>query len=152
MLAFVVVIFIIGGILIGGVGPPQATPMLQSHAFLHASIPASTVNLAAQDSRGPKLERPTITIGICMEDWNIFTHRRRIFINGCGIAETSASAQLFQCASRELGDSLLKSDAIIITLPSADLLTAMQRLANVWSLQDFLAAGFERDILLGTWM
>ena len=79
----------------------------------------------------PKLERPTVTLGIIMEDWNIFTHRWRIFKDGCGIAETSTCGQLFQCASRELGYSLSKSDANIVTLLSADLLTAMQRLAVI---------------------
>ena len=45
--------------------------------------------------------------------------------------ETSASAQLFQSASRELGDRLLKSDANIVTTLIADLLTAMQRLTII---------------------
>ena len=48
-----------------------------------------------------------------------------------GIAETSACAQLFQCASRELGYSLSKSDANIVTMLSANLLTAMQQLAVI---------------------
>ena len=41
-----------------------ACARLQSHAFLHTPIPGPALKTAAQDSRGPKLEKPTITIGI----------------------------------------------------------------------------------------
>ena len=41
-----------------------------------------------------------VTIGVCVEDWNIFTCRWRVFNDGCGIAETSAAARLFQRAIR----------------------------------------------------
>ena len=108
-----------------------ACARLRSHAFLHTSVPAPAVNAAAQDSCGPKLERPKVTIGISMEYWNIFTHCWRVFKDGYGLAETYASVQLFQCAGRELGDSQMKSDANIVTLLSANLFTAMQRLAVI---------------------
>ena len=105
----------------------KLSPVLVFKATLHLPVRGPALKTAAQDSRGPKLERPTITIGIIA---------RRIEISSLiargdehEIAKSSASAQLFQCACRELGDSLLKSDANIVTLPSADLLTAMQRLA-----------------------
>ena len=72
-----------------------------------------------------------ITIGVSMKDWNIFTHRWPAFKDGCGIVETSASVQIFHCGSRELADSLLKSDTNIVTQPFAALLTAMQRLTII---------------------
>ena len=103
----------------------------QQRAAAYAALLPSLVNAAAQDSRVPKLEKTTVTIGVRIEDWNIFTHRWRVFKDGCGIAETSAFSQLFRCASCKLDASLLKSDANIVTLLSADLLTAMQRLAVI---------------------
>ena len=50
---------------------------------------------------------------------------------GSGINEASATAQLFQCASQGLGDSLLKSDAEIVSKPLQELLSAMRRLAVI---------------------
>ena len=89
-----------------------------------------TTAISSGKSRA-KLERPQIDIGVSLEQWNIFTRRWRVFKAGSGITDASASSQLFQCASRELGDSLLKSDVEICTKPLADLLTFMQKLAVI---------------------
>ena len=48
-----------------------------------------------------------------------------------GINEASATAQLFQCASQSLGDSLLKSDAEIVSQPLQELLSGMRRLVVI---------------------
>ena len=48
-----------------------------------------------------------------------------MFIQGSGIDEASATAQLFQCASQSLGDSLLKSDAEIVSKPLLELLAVI---------------------------
>ena len=54
-----------------------------------------------------------------------------MFRQGSGINKASATAQLFQCASQSLGDSLLKSDAVIVSKPLQELLSAMRRLAVI---------------------
>ena len=54
-----------------------------------------------------------------------------MFRQGSGINEPSATAQLFQCASESLGDTLLKSDAEIVSKPLQELLSAMRRLAVI---------------------
>ena len=54
-----------------------------------------------------------------------------MFRQGSGINEPSATAQLFQCASQSLGESLLKSDAEIVCKPLQELLSAMRRLAVI---------------------
>ena len=54
-----------------------------------------------------------------------------VFKAGSGIDDTSAPSQLFQCASKELGDNLLKSDADVASRPLTDLLTSMRRLAVI---------------------
>ena len=61
----------------------------------------------------------------------MFTRRWHVFKAGSGIDDTSAPSQLFQCASKELGDNLLKSDADVASRPLTDLLTSMRRLAVI---------------------
>ena len=112
---------------------PACTP-LQSHAFIHAMAPAAQIDppqRSVQESRGPTLERLQSDFGISLEQWNIFTRRWCVFKEGSGITVASASSQLFQCASRELDDSLLISDAEICTKSLADLLASTQKLAVI---------------------
>ena len=54
-----------------------------------------------------------------------------MFRQGSGINKASATAQLFQCVSQSLGDSLLKSDAEIVFKPLQELLSAMRQLAVI---------------------
>ena len=111
-----------------------ACTLLQSHAFIHAMAPVAQIDppqRSVQDRQGPKLERPQIDIGISLEQWNIFTRRWGVFKDNSGITDVSASSQLFQCASRELGDRFLKSDAELCTKPIADLLAFLQKLAVI---------------------
>ena len=105
-----------------------ACAILQSHAFSHA-VPGPYFNRAPLE--GPKLTRPSIDVGVSLEAWNVFTHRWQMFRQGSGINEASATAQLFQCASQSLGDSLLKSDAEIVSKPLQELLSAMRRFAVI---------------------
>ena len=111
-------------------GTPEAVAcaILQSHPFSHAA-PGPNFNHAP--SEGPKLTRSSIDVGVSLEAWNAFTRRWRMFRQESGINETSATAQLFQCASQSLGDSLLKSDAKIVSKPLQELLSAMRRLAVI---------------------
>ena len=105
-----------------------ACAILQSHAFSHATPGPNSIRAP---SEGPKLTRPSIDVGVSLEAWNVFTRRWQMFRQGSGINEASATAQLFQCASQSLGDSLLKSDAEIVSKPLQELLSAMRRLAVI---------------------
>jgi len=82
-------------------------------------------------SRPPALDRPKIDVGASIEQWNLFTRKWELYRMGSGITDTAAPAQLFQCASEQLGDSILKSDSTIMNKPLADLVTAMKSLAVV---------------------
>ena len=93
---------------------------------VQAAVPAPVT-----ENRGPKLERPHIGIGVSMKEWNVFTHGWRVFKAGSGIDDISAPLQLFQCASKKLGDNLLKFDADVASRPNADSLTSMRRLAVI---------------------
>ena len=54
-----------------------------------------------------------------------------MFVDGSGFDPAASSSQLFQCASEELGNSLLKADPSITSKPTADLMKAMKTLAVV---------------------
>ena len=102
--------------------------ILENHALAHTSQQAPT---APSLVRGPKLVRPTINIGVSIEEWNIFLRRWEVFRSGSGIDEASAPSQLFQCAGAELGDSLLKTNPYITSHTLPALLTAMRSLAVI---------------------
>lgn len=103
--------------------PPEiAVRLLNIHALVHfqPKVPAS---------RGPKLNRPTIDVGIDEETWNAVVLRWETFKSGSDIGELAAPTQLFQCASDTLGDLLLKSDPRLTTKSTAEVLKSMRSLA-----------------------
>ena len=99
-------------------------PLLNIHALEH-SRPSITA------SKGPKLRRPIIDIGVDEETWNAFIRRWETFRIGSDISDTAAPMQLFQCASEALGNLLLKSDPMLTTKSMKDLLTVMRSLAVI---------------------
>ena len=94
------------------------------HALSHAQTHVPT-------SRGPKLTRPTIDIGVDQETWNAFARRWDTFRAGSDISEHAAPVQLFQCASEALGDMLLKADPHLTSRPVAEVMKAMQSMAVI---------------------
>ena len=109
-----------------------AIAVLANHGLAHqCTLPNTTGPSLPPVTRGPKLERPKVNIGVSTEEWNVFTRRWEVFRTGSGIDDESAPSQLFQCAENELGDSLLKANphAASNTLP--DLLAAMRSLAVI---------------------
>ena len=103
-----------------------ACALLAAHSPVHTTL-AQSGNL----SRGPKLNRPTVDVGISQEQWNIFVRRWDAFTSGSGLDPSACSAQLFQCAGQSLGDSLLKADPSIVSKPTHDLMQAMKSLAVI---------------------
>ena len=80
----------------------------------HRMRPPSAHTIAsAPMTSGLKLGRHKIDIGVTLEQWNMFERRWDVFVTGSGINPTHSSPQLFQCASEELGNNLLKIDANI---------------------------------------
>ena len=98
--------------------------LLNLHALEH-SRPTNTA------SRGPKLNRPTIDVGVDEETWNAFFRRWETFRVGSDISDAAAPTQLFQCASEGLGDLLLKSDPSLHTKDLEHVVTAMRSLAVI---------------------
>ena len=79
----------------------------------------------------PKLERPKIDAGVEEEVWNGFVRRWEAFRVGSGISDSTASMQLFQCASESLGDLLLKADPDIHNKPTKDVISVMRTFAVI---------------------
>jgi len=79
-------------------------------------------------SRGPKLERHRVDVGISLEECNIFNRRWDAFLLGSALDPAMHFTQLFQCAGETLRDRLLKSDPNIVSKPSTDLLAEMESL------------------------
>ena len=105
--------------------PPEVVgPLLTIHAITHSRPPATP-------SRGPKLNRPTIDVGVDEETWNAFVRRWETFKHGSDIDEGAAPTQLFQCASDALGDLLLKSDPELTKRTAAEVLEAMKSMAVI---------------------
>lgn len=105
--------------------PPEViAPLLQIHAQEHLR-PTVTA------SKGPKLNRPGIDVGVNEETWNAFVRRWETFRSGSDISDSASPTQLFQCASDSLGDLLLKSDPSITTRSTQEVLTAMRSIAVI---------------------
>ena len=79
----------------------------------------------------PKMDRPTIDIGIDQERWNMFKVRWKQFSKEVEITRGSASLQLFLCASEPLGDLLLRHDSRITDRPIEEVLSAMETFAVI---------------------
>ena len=93
-----------------------AIALLTNHGLHHQNCSSTSGRTSPQ---APKLDRPTINIGVSVEEWNVFVRRWEVFRKGSNIDAASAPTQLFQCAGAELGDSLLKvhPNAVSDTLP-----------------------------------
>ena len=117
-----------------------AIALLTNHGLAHQNTsPTATASAPEPVPQGPKLDRPKVNVGVSTEEWNIFVRRWEVFRAGSRIDESSAPAQLFQCAGPELGDSNLKAkpDEALDSLPQ--LLENMRSLAVIPSLPVFCA-------------
>ena len=99
--------------------------LLNTHALHH------TPSAAASQPAGPKLDRPSVSMGITLEEWNIFHRRWNVFQSGSRIADDAAAPHIFQCADGVVGDALLKVDSDITTRPPDELLEMMKTLAVI---------------------
>ncbi len=98
--------------------------LLTIHAQEHTRAPITA-------SKGPKLNRPVIDVGVDEETWNAFIRRWETFRRGSDINEAAAPTQLFQCASEPLGDLLLKSDPALTSRSTQEVLAAMRSIAVI---------------------
>ena len=107
----------------GDVPEAIAVALLNTHALSHSrAVPHQSTQSSA-----PRLDRPKVNAGISLEDWNVFQRRWNVFKTGSG----NISAEFFQCASEDLGDSLLKVDSAITNKPIDVLMATMKALAVV---------------------
>ena len=104
-----------------------AVAVLNAHVLVHSS-PSNGTN---QQTRGEKLIRPKVECGITIEEWNVFERRWNLYLDGSAITDSQASVQLFQCASNDLGDALLKVDPAISKKCLSEVMAAMKELAVI---------------------
>ena len=107
-----------------------AIAMLQNHGLAHQNTtvagPTQTPSV-----RAPSLDRPKIDVGVSTEEWNVFVRRWKVFRTGSNINETTAPAQLFQCAGPQLGDNILKTKPEATSGTLEQLLETMRSLAVI---------------------
>ena len=111
----------------GDVPEAIAVALLNTHALSHSRAAPHQ----STQSSAPRLDRPKVNTGISLEDWNVFQRRWNVFKTGSGIPEDNISAHVFQCASEDLGDSLLKVDSAITNKKIDVLMATMKALAVV---------------------
>ena len=69
-----------------------AIALLANHGLAHqCTLPNTTGPSLPPVTRGPKLERPKVNIGVSTEEWNVFTRRWEVFRTGSGIDDESFS-------------------------------------------------------------
>ena len=83
-----------------------------------------------------------MTIGVTLEQWNIFKRRVRVRIR---FRPDASSSQRFQCAGDELGDSLLKTDPSIVSKPTSVVMAAMIVVATGVMRRELVRMPQERD-------
>ena len=115
----------------GDVTEAVAVTPLANHGISHQIPDQSKASAAPPPPQAPKLDRPTVDIGVTIEEWNAFVRRWEVFRQGSSIDERVAPAQLFQCAGQELGDSLLKVDPKALSIPLKQLLAKLRSLAVI---------------------
>lgn len=96
---------------------------------LHVSV-NHVVNSSSQ-IKPPKIDRPTVDIGIDQEEWNMFVARWMQFRVASEITGFSIPLQLFHCASEALGNLLLKSNPSITSTNEETVLKSMESFAVV---------------------
>ena len=104
--------------------------LFNTNAISHSNSSSSAHNTTM--STGPKLNPPKVEMGTTQEEWNLFQRRWIVFQSGSNISDSAAAPQLFQCASEERGDALLKVDISITQQPLAVLMASMKALAVIY--------------------
>lgn len=100
-----------------------AVALLAAHTTVH-SAPQSVYN-------GPKLDRPHVDIGVSAEEWKLFESRWSLYTKSANISQNDAAVQLFQCASEQLGDAVLRLENNVSTKSEKELLDIMRSLAVI---------------------
>ena len=106
------------------VGEALVLKLLEIHAVEHTSQ-------KVVKSSPPKLTRPSIDIGADEERWMAFIRRWDTFKRGSSISEADTSAHLFECASAELSELLLRLDQEITLRTETEVLEKMHSMAVI---------------------
>ena len=109
-----------------------AAANLTIHGYTHMHQPAlAPPATATSASKGPKLERPRVHLNCSPEDWNAFTRRWQTYKSGSGITDATATGQLLECTSPELGNIVLRAHPEFTSKGIADALPLLRSLSVV---------------------
>ena len=81
-----------------------AAAILNVHSHVHTNTSRSNPSANA-----PKYIRPKILHNATSEDWNAFLRQWETFRSGAGINDATASSQLLECTSAQLGNVVLRA-------------------------------------------
>jgi len=100
-----------------------AVALLTAHTTVHSN--------ARPSHHGPKLDRPHIDVGVSAEEWKLFESRWKLYAQSSNINPGDSATQLFQCASEQLGDAILRIDNDVSAKSEQELLNTMKSLAVI---------------------
>ena len=116
--------------------------MIKLHCTLiHPSSDPATSQ--SNQCKAPKLNRPTIDMGVDQEQWDMFMVRWKQFASGVQLSAENAPLQLLECASESLSSLMLKFDPLIATRPVDEVLSTMESHAVIR-----VSRGFQRAELM----
>ena len=79
----------------------------------------------------PKLERPKLNKNATNEEWNMFQRRWCTYRTGSNILDDTATMQLLECCSNDLGDTVLRAHQTFTTKSIDEALTLLKTIAVV---------------------
>ena len=79
----------------------------------------------------PKLERPKLNENATNEEWNMFHRRWCTYRTGSNILDDTATMQLLECCSNDLGDTVLRAHPTFTTKTIDEALTLLKTIAVV---------------------
>ena len=81
--------------------------------------------------RPPKINRPSLQMGIGEDEWLAFTRRWDVFHNGSDMNASQTTAQLIACCEPQLETALYRQDPEIARKEPGQVLAAMRRLSVI---------------------
>lgn len=108
----------------GSLSEIVAVALLTAHTTTHQASQSPI-------QHGPKLERPTIDIGVAAEEFKLFERRWKIYAKNANIPEEQAATQLLECTSTKLGDAVLRMGSDIATQSEDEMLNTIRSLAVI---------------------
>ena len=108
----------------GNVDPSVAVELLKLHGLSH------TANQGTSAAKVKKVNRPTISNGVTLAEWNYFLTRWSGYVEATGISGKTLIIQLLECCDEQLRRDLTRSTVGTLTSKSSsEIIGNMKKLA-----------------------